>query len=283
MRRVPLPDLSAKTYVITGANTGIGLATARALAGAGARVVAAGRSLERIQPAVDSIRTETGNSHVEAVAFELGSLASVREGARAILERAERIDALINNAGVVGQRGLTQDGFELQFGVNYLAHFLLTELLLDRLKASAPSRIVIVASGSHYRAKGVDFDAVRRETQSVTGLSEYAVSKLGNVLHARKLAQRLEGSGVTSYSLHPGVVASDAFRRIPQPLRSIVKLFMISTDAGARTSLYCATSPDVAGESGLYYEARRPRTPSRPAQDDALRDALDERSRAWTC
>ncbi len=278
----PLPDLSGKVYVITGANTGIGLATARALAGAGARVLTAARSQERMQPAAESIIAETGNKQVEVVGLDLGSFASVRQAAKDILERAERIDALINNAGVAGQRGITTDGFELHFGVNHLGHFLLTELLLDRLKASAPARIVIVSSQQHHQARGIDFDAVRRKTPSIAGLHEYAVSKLANVLHGRKLAQRLEGSGVTTYSLHPGVVASDVWRRIPQPFRGLAKLFMVSTEDGAATSLYCATSPELAEQTGRYYVDSALRRPSRPALDDALMDELHERSVAWT-
>jgi NAD(P)-dependent dehydrogenase (short-subunit alcohol dehydrogenase family) len=277
-----LPDLSGKVYVVTGANTGIGLATARALAGAGARVLAAARSHERMQPARESIIADTGNKQVETVALDLGSLASVRRAAHDILERAERIDALINNAGVAGQRGLTSDGFELHFGVNHLGHFLLTELLLDRLRASAPSRIAIVSSKQHHQARGIDFDAVRRKTPSITGMREYAVSKLANILHGRELARRLEGTGVTTYSLHPGVVASDAWRRMPQPIRGLIKLFMVSTEEGAATSLYCATSPDAADQSGLYYDNCAARKPSRPARDDALMDELHKRSIAWT-
>ncbi len=272
MPRTPLPDLSGKTYVVTGANTGIGLETTRSLAAARAHVVVACRSPERMPP-IDN---------VDVVALDLGSLASVREGAQRILERAERIDALINNAGVAGQRGITADGFELEFGVNHLGHFLLTELLLERLKASAPARIVIVSSKSHYQAKGIDFDALRQSTPSLTGLPEYAVSKLANVLHGRELAKRLDGSGVTTYSLHPGVVASDAWRRMPQPLRGLIKLFMISTEEGAATSLYCATSPDVADESGRFYDNCAPRMPSPAARDDALMAELADRSLEWT-
>lgn len=277
-----LPDLSGKVYIVTGANTGIGLSTARALAGAGARVLAAARSRERMQPAAESIIAETGNKQVETVALDLGSFASVRQAAHDILDRTERIDALVNNAGVAGQRGITADSFELHFGVNHLGHFLLTELLLDRLKASAPSRIVIVSSQQHHQARGIDFDAVQRKTPGVSGLHEYAVSKLANVLHGRELARRLEGSGVTTYSLHPGVVASDVWRRLPQPIRGLMKLFMVSTEEGAATSLYCATSPDVADQTGLYYVDCGTRRPSQPARDDALMDELHERSVAWT-
>ncbi len=282
MAAKPLPDLSGKVYVVTGANTGIGLATAHALAGAGARVLAAARSRERMQPGIDSIVADTGNKQVEPVALDLGSLSSVRQGARDILERTDRIDALVNNAGVGGQRGITTDGFELHFGVNHLGHFLLTELLLERLRASAPSRIVIVSSQQHHEAKGIDFDAVRKKTPSVTGMHEYAVSKLANVLHGRELARRLEGSGVTTYSLHPGVVASDVWRRMPQPIRGAIKLFMISTEEGAATSLYCATSSEVAEQSGLYYAKCAAKKPSRVAQDDALMEELHERSAEWT-
>jgi NAD(P)-dependent dehydrogenase (short-subunit alcohol dehydrogenase family) len=174
---------------------------------------------------------------------------------RATAEATGRpLHALINNAGLAGQRGMTASGFELAFGTNHVGPFLLTSLLLDRLRASAPARIVNVASEGHYRATGIDFDAVRTPTRTRTAFAEYCVSKLANVLHAQELGRRLSGTGVTTYSLHPGTIASDVWRAVPWPIRPLMKLRMQSVNDGARTPVYCATSPDVANDSGLYYE-----------------------------
>ena len=188
---------------------------------------------------------------------------------------------LVNNAGLAGTRGITASGFELAFGVNHMGHFLLTQLLLERLRASAPARIVTVASRAHTRTDGVDWDALRRPTRTRTAIHEYAVSKLANVWFSAELARRLEGSGVTTYALHPGVVASDVWRSVPWPFRSLIKLRMLSTDEGAKTSLYCATAPECAGESGLYYDKCRVRTPSALGHDSALAQELWRRSEAW--
>ena len=188
---------------------------------------------------------------------------------------------LINNAGVAGSRGMTASGFERMFGTNHVGPFVLTGLLLDRLRASAPARIVNVASAAHYGATGIDWDAVRRPTRSLTGMREYSVSKLANVLHAEELARRLDGSGVTTYALHPGVIASDIWRRVPWPVRPLMKRRMDSPERGARTSVYCATSPDVAGESGRYYDDCRPKEPG-AAATAGLAAELWRRSSEWT-
>jgi len=167
------------------------------------------------------------------------------------------------------------------FGINHLGHFALTTALLDCLAASAPARVVTVSSDAHYQAPGIDFEAVRRPTASRTGLREYAVSKLGNVLFSQELARRAEGRGITSYALHPGVVASDIWRRVPWPVRPLMKLRMLSTEQGAATSLYCATSPELAGVSGRFYEDCHERAASAVATPD-LAGALWEHSEAWT-
>lgn len=274
--------LSGKTVLITGANTGIGRTTAQALAAGGAHVFLACRSEEKTRPVIEAIRAETSNNKVEFLELDLGSLASVRNAASTFLARELPLHLLINNAGVAGQRGITKDGFELHFGVNHLGHFELTRLLLDRLRASAPARIVNVSSASHYRAKGgIDFDRLRVATPSFSGLPEYSVSKLANVLFTRSLAKRLEGTGVTTYALHPGVVASDAWRRLPAPVSALMKLFMLSNDDGAQTSLHCAVSEEAAKESGLYYDKCAPRRPSRWARDEQLAEELWQRSEAW--
>jgi retinol dehydrogenase-12 len=273
-------DLSGRTILVTGANTGIGRATALALAGRGARLFLACRSEEKAGAVVEEIRRDSGNREVEVLPLDLGDLASVRECAERFLATGEPLHVLINNAGLAGQRGLTTSGFELAFGTNHVGPFLLTSLLLERLRESAPARIVNVASAAHYGAPGIDFEAVRQPTKSITGTSEYGVSKLANVLHAQELARHLRGSGVTTYALHPGVIASDIWRRVPWPARSLMKLRMRSTEEGARTPVHCATSPDVAEESGLYYHDRRPREPSKIATPD-LAAELWRRSSAW--
>jgi len=274
-------ELSGRTFLITGANTGIGYATAIDLANRGGRVHLACRSEQKGQTAVAAIVAATGNEAVTFLPLDLGDLASVRECARQFLARGEPLHVLINNGGVAGARGITADGFELAFGVNHLGHFALTTALLDCLAASAPARVVTVSSDAHYQAKGIDFEAVRRRTASVTGLPEYAVSKLSNVLFTEELARRLDGRGVTAYALHPGVVASDIWRRVPWPVRPLLKLRMITPQQGARTSLYCATSPEVAQVSGRFYDKCAER-PASPVATPELAGALWERSEAWT-
>jgi retinol dehydrogenase 12 len=281
------PRQAPRTILVTGGNTGIGLATAMALARAGDRVCIACRSAERGRAAVAAIKAASGSGQVDLLSLDLASLASVRDGAAAFLARDEPLHVLVNNAGVGGQRGLTADGFELHFGVNHLGHYALTMLLLDRLKASGPgARVVTVSSEVHYRAKGVDFGAVRRYT-SFAGTSEYAVSKLCNVLFTQELARRLaadagpQGPRVTTYALHPGVVASDIWRRIPALVRPLATRRMISTDEGARTSVYCATSPEVASQTGLYYDKCQVRRASGVATAE-LAGQLWKHSAGWT-
>jgi NAD(P)-dependent dehydrogenase (short-subunit alcohol dehydrogenase family) len=210
------------------------------------------------------------------VPLDLADLSSVRACAVDFLARGEPLHVLVNNAGVAGRRGLTAQGFELTFGVNHLGHFLLTQLLLERVAAAGPGRVVTVASDAHYSAPGIDFDTLRRPLRGITGLREYAVSKLCNVLFAQELARR---SVVHSYALHPGVVASDMFRRVPWPVRPLITRRMLTVEQGAATSLYCATSPEVV--SGLFYDSCAPREPSAVATPELGRE-LWQRSQAWT-
>jgi retinol dehydrogenase 12 len=272
-------DLAGRTFMVTGGNTGIGRATAAGLASRGGRVYLACRSPEKGRAAVEDIVAATGRDAVAFLPLDLASLASVRQCAERFLALGEPLHALINNAGVGGRRGITTDGFELTFGVNHLGHFALTAALLDRLAASAPARVVTVASEAHYQAMGVDFAAVRRPTASITGMPEYAVSKLCNVLFSAELARRTEGRGITTYVLHPGVVASDIWRRVPWPVRPLIKLRMLSPEQGAQASLYCATSSPAAA-SGRYYENSGEREPSNIATPELAR-ALWEHSQAW--
>lgn len=277
--------LIGRVALVTGANTGIGLVTARELQKRGAHVFIACRSAARARAALDSIRgglgTAAGCVPIEVLALDLGDFDSVRQCAQAFAARGIPLHLLINNAGLAGARGLTQSGFELAFGTNHLGHFLLTQLLLDRVKSSGPARIVTVASRAHTRVDGIDWDALREPTKTVAGVPEYSVSKLANVLFSAELSRRLAGSGVTTYSLHPGVVASDVWRAVPWPFRSLIKLAMISTEEGAATTLHCASAVAAGRETGLYYDKCQVKTPSRVGQDAALAAELWRRSEEW--
>jgi retinol dehydrogenase 12 len=275
-----MTDLAGRTFLVTGANAGIGYATALELARRGGRVHLACRSKAKGAAAVTAITAATGSDQVRLLLLDLADLASVRRTAEVFLGFGEPLHVLINNAGVAGRRGLTKQGFELMFGVNHLGHFLLTQLLLERLVSSAPARVVTVSSDAHYNARGIDWDALRRPARGITGLDEYAVSKLCNVLFSQELARRTEGTGVHSYALHPGVVASDIWRRVPWPVRPLVTRRMLSVDQGAQTSLYCATSDSVAADSGLFYDKCALRDASSVATPELGR-ALWERSEAW--
>jgi retinol dehydrogenase-12 len=276
-----MSDLTGKTFLITGGNTGIGLATARILAGRGARVHLACRSRAKGEAAVAAIATETGSKQVGYLPLDLADLDSVRACAADFLARDEPLHVLVNNAGVAGRRGLTRDGFELMFGINHVGHFALTTALLDRLAASAPARVVTVSSDAHYNAPGIDFEAVRQRTRHLTGMPEYAVSKLANVLFSQELGRRGASRGITTYALHPGMVASDIWRRVPWPVRPLLTRRMLTTEQGASTPVYCATAPELAGVTGQFYINCREADPSRVATLE-LAGRLWECSEAWT-
>lgn len=276
-------DLANKTFIVTGASSGIGKITAKELARAGAHVLLACRSESKTAAVIEEIKREVGNASLEYLHLDLADLASVRACAEGILARNVPIHGLINNAGLAGQRGLTKDGFELTWGTNHLGPYLFTRLLLDRIKQAGTARIVNVASASHYQAKGIDWAAMNKPTRSVTGMREYAVSKLSNVLFAKELARRLEGTGVTTYAVHPGVVATDVWRRVPAPLRWVIKKLMITPEQGAESSLRCATDPELASHTGRYYDVGGKETaPNRVADDLELAKTLWTRSAEWT-
>ena len=281
-----MTELSGRTFLITGGNTGIGLETAKSLAARGGRVYIACRSAAKGEAAVAAVKAGSGSDSVALLRLDLSDLHSVRACAASFLALDEPLHVLINNAGVAGRQGLTKQGFELMFGVNHLGHFVLTRLLLGRLTATgsseqAPSRVVTVSSDAHYSAHGIDFDALRHRGRGLTGMPQYAVSKLCNVLFSQELARRTSGTGLTTYALHPGVVASDIWRRVPWPVRPLITARMLSVEEGARTSLYCATSADVAGESGLFYDKCALREPGRDATPE-LAAELWRRSEQWT-
>ena len=268
-------DLDGKICLITGASSGIGRVTAQELAARGATVWLACRDRGKTEPVLDAIARAGGVARF--VSLDLSDLDSVRACASVVLAADEPLRLLINNAGLAGRKALTKQGFELTFGVNHLGHFLLTELLLPRLLRQ-PSRVVNVSSKAHYSAAGIDFDELRRPAKGFGALHAYSVSKLANVLHAKELARRYAAQGLHAYSLHPGVVASDVWRQVPQPFRALLKLRMISNEEGAKTTLYCATSPEVAEHNGLYYDDCREKAPSVAAQNAELAAELWQKS-----
>ncbi len=296
-------DLTGQVYVVTGANSGAGLATMTQLVQQGAHVVAACRRVSAGEEAVRSLAGERGS--VEVLELDLGSLASVRGFAEAYLARHDRLDGLVNNAGVMGPpKGTTVDGFETQFGTNHLGHFLLTELLLDTLKRSAPSRIVCVASVVHVGNKKqvgeIHFDDLNYENRPYNAMEAYTQSKLANVLYALNLSTRLEGTGVTAVAVHPGWIRSNlAKHAMPVWVQNVLMrpfsgvLGMLSYEEGAQTSLHCLLDNDVPNHSGEYYSQNSilyPNKENRPggwpmvspnpnARDENLARTLYEASR----
>lgn len=272
-------DLNGKVFLVTGASSGIGRVTAEVLAGRGAKVWLACRDASKAAPVLRAIASAGGQA--ELVALDLGDLGSVCACAEAVLARSEPLHVLINNAGLAGQKRLTKQGFEQTFGVNHLGHFLLTQLLLPRLLQQPHSRVVNVSSKAHYNARGIDFSELREPGKGFGALHAYAVSKLANVLHAKELGRRYGARGLHAYALHPGVVKSDVWRQVPQPFRWLMMRSMISNEEGAKTTLYCATSPEVADHNGRYYDECREKEPSPAAQDAQLSRELWEQSERY--
>jgi NAD(P)-dependent dehydrogenase (short-subunit alcohol dehydrogenase family) len=249
-----------KTAVVTGANTGIGKEIARGLARKGMRVIMACRDADKAEAARAEIAHDTGNTALEVVRLELSSLEEVRRSVVEISRRADKLDVLVNNAGVsIGDRRLTPDGIEWDLGVNHVGPFLLTSLLLDLMKRSSPSRIVIVASSVHRRAR-LDFDDPQTE-KGWTRFGAYATSKLHNVLFSYELARRLAGTGVTVTCMNPGLVRSELYRSFTtQPLvfRLLLKLIGKSPEKGAQTAVLLAADASVEGVTGVYYDNLKP-------------------------
>lgn len=272
-------SVQGKTVIVTGSNTGIGRVTALELARQGAEVILACRSEAKTAPVVDEIIRETGNDRVEFMPFDLGSFADVEDFANRFLATGRPLHVLVNNAGLAGQQGITKDGFEIHWGVNHLGPMLLTLLLLDKVKETAAAdghaRLVHVASRAHTRVSGIDYSVLRQKTQTVTGFPEYCVSKLGNVLFNAHLAPQLEGTNVHTYAVHPGVVASDIWRRIPGVFQPLLKLWMITNEEGAQTSIHCASSDAAGKESGLYYDKSKPKRTASHVTPDAARECWE--------
>ena len=268
-----------KIVLITGGTGGIGKATAIGLARLGARVGITGRDLRRAEQAAAEIRKLSGNPAVDAFAADLSSQSEVHRLATAVLNAYPRLDVLINNVGGFwAHRHPTADGLEHTFALNHLASFLLTNLLLDRLKASAPARVVTVSS--HVQAEGrIEFDDLQ-SSGNYSGQSAYSQSKLANVMFTNELARRLEGSGVTANSLHPGIVRTDFGAedqaRLFTVVSKLVLPFLKSPAQGAQTSIYLASSPNMDGVTGEFFANGKPKTANRVAYD------TDMTARLWS-
>lgn len=263
--------MSQKVFLVTGATAGIGLVTARELARTGATVVGVGRHPEKSAAVAKQIREQTGNPNVEFLLADLSAQKQVRALAQTFRERYARLDVLINNAGAVYlNRQESADGLELTLALNHLNYFLLTHLLLDLLKASAPARIVNVSSRAHLRTPGLNFDDLQNR-RGYFGMNVYGQSKLCNVLFTNELARRLAGTNVTANALHPGLVATDFFTNngfLGQLARPILNLIAMRPEDGAKTSLYLATSPEVEGVTGKYFDDHQREVPASKASYD---------------
>ena len=262
--------MQGKVCIVTGANSGIGKETALSLAQMGATVVLICRSESRGTGALNDIKARTGNNSVSLLVADFSSQQQVREVAAAFLEQFDRLDVLVNNAGVTPWqwRAAAEDGLELTFAVNHLAPFLFTSLLLDRLKASAPARVVTVSSGAHRRV-ALNFDDLQNEQRYVP-FDVYSQTKLANVYFTYELARRLEGTGVTANCLHPGVVSTALFRHLPRLLGLAVRIarpLLLTPAQGADTAVYLAAAPEVAEVNGRFFE-RREAVESSPASND---------------
>jgi NAD(P)-dependent dehydrogenase (short-subunit alcohol dehydrogenase family) len=277
-----MADLREKVILITGATNGIGKAAAQQLALMKPTLVLVGRNPERTERTVAELKTASGNPHIHGLVADLSVMAQVHDLAEQFKRRFDRLDVLLNNAGAVfEQRQRSADGFELTFATNHLNYFLLTNRLLDVLKASAPARVVNVSSDAHRIARQMDFDNLDGQRWGMMGFQAYSLSKLANVLFTRELARRLEGSGVTANALHPGSIAS-GFGRNNSSLfstlffKTVGPLMMKSPEVGARTLVYLAASPEVEGVNGGYFVDCKPVQPSKAAQDDTAARRLWE-------
>jgi retinol dehydrogenase-12 len=274
-------DLQGRTFLVTGANSGIGRAMVEALAARGGKVVLACRSEERTRPVLDAIRARNRSADATFLPLDVADLDSVRRAADAFLATGRPLDVLVNNAGVAGTKALSPQGFDLTYATNHIGPFLLTDLLLPAVRRAAQGRIVNVSSIAHMQVKAIDWSVLERRTAPKrSGFRDYAVTKLMNVLHAKELARRLAGSAVTTYAVHPGGVRSNIGRSLPQPVRWLILLILVSNEEGARTQLRCATDPELATETGRYYDKSR-EAPCNPlANDEALAKELWARTEA---
>jgi len=276
-----MENLAGKTVLVTGATSGIGLEASVVLARMNARLVMIGRDPAKTAEKVEEVRKRSGSTAVESLLCDFSSQARIRRLADEFRARHDRLDILVNNAGAVfAKRSVTEDGIESTFAVNHLGYFLLTNLLLDLLIKSAPARVVNVASAASYQGT-LDFEDLGFE-RGYRIMRAYSRSKLANILFTRALADRLAGTGVTVNSLHPGAVATNIWNGAPRWVRPVLtaltRLLLLTPAEGAKTIVYLATSPEVEGKTGLYFEKNQPKTPSRLARDERLAKHLWEQS-----
>ncbi len=278
-------DLEGQNCIVTGATSGIGEATALTLAAQGARVGILCRDPAKGQQTLEKIRTETGNENLQLFQADLGSQAQIRTAAAEMLDAFDRIHLLVNNAGLVNwSYSETEDGIETVWAVNHLGYFLLTRLLLDRLRESAPARIVNVASDAHKFVGGIEFDDIGHR-ENFRSMRVYGHSKLANILFTRELSRRLEGTGVTVNAVHPGAVATGLGHNNggwARALTGFLGVFFKNADQGAATSLHVATSPRLDGVSGRYFAKSREARISKAAADDAVAERLWRLSEGMT-
>jgi NAD(P)-dependent dehydrogenase (short-subunit alcohol dehydrogenase family) len=276
--------MRGKVCLVTGATAGIGLATARGLARQGASVFIVGRSPERAEAAVNQLRSVSGTPEIGWFAADLSSLADVGRLAATVRERCPRVDVLVNNAGgIYLTREESVDGIEMTWAVNHLSYFVLTNLLLSQLNAGHPARIVNVASDAH-KGASINFDDVEAKSR-YSAWRSYQQSKLANILFTYELARRLEGTSVTANALHPGFVKTSIFRHPTWRawlVRRVADVIALSPERGARTSIYLASSPDVANVSGRYFVKEKPATSSPQSLDRAAASRLWELSQKMT-
>ncbi len=270
-------SMRGKVVIVTGATSGIGKATALVLAKMDANLILVGHNEERLQASCEEITKRTSNGTVRPMLCDLSSMEEVRRLAREFKEQYNKLDVLVNNAGLIlGERKLTVDGYEYTFALDHLSPFLLTNLLLDELKAAAPSRVVTVSSNAHFSGH-MHFDDLMLQRRW-SPFKAYGQAKLANVLFTYELARRLEGIGITSNCLHPGTVRTNFGRELGGTYGigwAIVRMFLIGPEKGARTSIYLASSPEVEGISGKYFVKCKPRQSSRESYN------LEEAKKLW--
>ena len=273
--------MNVKTALVTGANTGIGKEIALSFASKGIKVFIASRSYDRTLPVIQAIEKLYGVHKCEWLSLDLGSIKSIDRCADSFFEQNVSLDYLVNNAGFAGSRGSTKEGFELAFGVNYFGHYVLTRRLECALIRSKNARVVNVSSKVHSIVKKLDFASLRKPTKSLSGINEYAVSKLANILFTSELHRRYASLGISSFAVHPGLVDTEIWRTLPFFLRPILKLKgMLTPEEGAKNVLQCAFV-EASTHSGKYFSKCKPSSPSTLATDQELAIKLWEQSESW--
>lgn len=271
-------SMRGKVCLVTGATSGIGRATARALAAQGAEVFVLCRNRDKGETLLRELKQETGNAQLHLLVGDLARQADIHRVADQFLATGKPLHVLVNNAGIVNtERRVTADGFEEMFAVNHLGYFLLTERLRQRLIDSAPARVVSVASGAHAFVRGMNWDDLQYERTPFKTFTVYGQSKLSNILWTRELARQLRGTGVTANCLHPGAVGTGLATQngaLGKIVMWLLRPFFRSPEKGATAAIYLATAPEVANTSGQYYYDRKPLEPRPWAKDDAAAQRL---------